>query len=63
VGIGLAIRDLEQDGESIDDLVTDNISEWLASDEFKKWTTSDASNNRANLVGRVEYVRDKMLGL
>jgi hypothetical protein len=62
VGIGLAVRDLEEDGESILDLETDDIAEWLESAEFKEWTTSDASNNKANLIGRLEFVRDKMLG-
>lgn len=55
VGIGLARRES-------DHLRTDNIAEWLESAEFKEWTTSDASNNRANLIGRVEFVRDKLLG-
>lgn len=63
VGVGLAIRDLKADGEGINDLHTDNIDEWLESNEFKDWTTSDASNNKANLVGRLEFVRDKLLGL
>jgi Protein of unknown function DUF262 len=63
VGTGLAIRDLQEDGKGVKDLYTDDIAEWLESDEFKEWTTSDASNNRANLVGRLEYVRDKLLGL
>jgi hypothetical protein len=38
-----------------------NIPEWLESERFKELTTSDASNNRANLIGRVEYVRDMLL--
>jgi hypothetical protein len=59
----LAIRDLQEDGKGVEDLHTDDIAEWLESDEFKEWTTSDASNNRANLVGRLEYVRNKLLGL
>jgi hypothetical protein len=63
IGIALAIRDLEEDGDGPSDLVTQGISQWLESAEFKEWTTSDASNNRANLIGRLEYVRDRMLGL
>lgn len=54
VGVGLAL--MQQP-----DLVPKDLS-WLDSAEFKDWTTSDASNNRANLVGRVEFVRDKLLG-
>jgi hypothetical protein len=63
VGVGLAFRDLDEDGLDADDMETDDITTWLNGDEFKEWTTSDASNNRANLVGRVEFVRDKLLGL
>ncbi|ABD06900.1 conserved hypothetical protein [Rhodopseudomonas palustris HaA2] len=62
VGIGLAIRALKDDGDSFKILHIDNIDEWLESDEFKEWTTSDASNNKSNLVGRLEFVRNKMLG-
>jgi hypothetical protein len=54
VGVALALREHQQ-------LKTDSIADWLKSEEFKEWTTSDASNNRANLKGRVEYVRDKLL--
>jgi hypothetical protein len=53
VGVGLAL-------EQKPNLVPKNLS-WLDSDEFRDWTTSDASNNRANLIGRVEYVRDRLL--
>jgi Protein of unknown function DUF262 len=55
VGTGLALRENP-------DLVPTDVRLWLESDEFKRWTTSDASNNRANLIGRVEFVRDKLLG-
>jgi hypothetical protein len=53
VGIGLALREKP-------DLVPSN-TDWLYSAEFKQWTTSDASNNKANLVGRIEFVRDRLL--
>lgn len=36
---------------------------WMESDEFKKLTTSDASNNQGRLKARVEFVRDCLLGL
>ena len=39
-----------------------SVEKWIDSSEFKKHTTSDAANNRLNLVGRVEYVRDRLLG-
>ncbi|WP_246843911.1 hypothetical protein [Hydrocoleum sp. CS-953] len=35
--------------------------DWLNSPEFKKHTTSDASNSRPKVIGRIEYVRDKLL--
>jgi hypothetical protein len=63
VGVGLAFRDIDEDDLGSDEFDTEHISEWLQSAEFKEWTTSDASNNRANLVGRLEFVRDKLLGL
>lgn len=55
VGIGLAFRVNPQ-------LTVHNVDSWLESSEFKELTTSDASNNRASLVGRVEFVRDQLLG-
>jgi hypothetical protein len=53
VGVGLALREKPN-------LVPSNVN-WLTSNEFKQWTTSDASNNRSNLIGRIEFVRDKLL--
>lgn len=35
---------------------------WLESDEFKRLTTSDASNNQGRLKARIEFVRDCLLG-
>ena len=35
--------------------------EWLDSDKFKEYTTSDASNSRPKVKRRIEYVRDKLL--
>ena len=32
------------------------------SNEFKKWTTSDAANSKNKVVGRIEFVRDCLLG-
>lgn len=54
VGVGLALREDPN-------LAPSNV-DWLESAEFKQWTTSDASNNRSNLIGRIEYVRDRLLG-
>ena len=55
VGVALALREKN-------DLTVDNV-DWLQSKEFKQLTTSDASNNQGKLVGRIEYVRDKLLGI
>lgn len=38
-----------------------NYQEWINSDEFVKWTTSDAANNKSKVIGRIEFVRDKLL--
>lgn len=54
VGVALALRENS-------DLIPNDIT-WLDSPEFKKLTTSDASNNQNKLRGRIEYVRDKLLG-
>lgn len=55
VGVHLA---LQEDSN----LVPTPVIEWINSKEFKKHTTSDAANNRLKVVGRIEYVRDKLLG-
>lgn len=53
IGIALALRENPS-------LSPKNVN-WIESEEFKTRTTSDASNNRASLVGRVKYVRDRLL--
>jgi hypothetical protein len=55
VGVTLALR------ENLA-LVPSDVLEWLESDEFKVHTVSDASNSRPKVVGRIEFVRDKLLG-
>lgn len=54
VGVALALR-------ISPDLVPVDMA-WLDSNDFKQWTTSDASNNQGKLRGRIEYVRDHLLG-
>lgn len=54
VGTILALR--ENPDLSISDVI------WLESKEFKKWTTSDAANSKNKVVGRIEFVRDCLLG-
>jgi len=37
------------------------VESWLNSDDFKEHTRSDAANNKNKVIGRIEYVRDKLL--
>lgn len=53
VGTALALRENP-------DLKVSNV-DWINSDEFKEYTTSDASNNQGKLRLRIEYVRDQLL--
>lgn len=53
VGVGLALREKP-------DLVPKS-TEWISSDEFKKHTTTHASNSPVRVSGRIEYVRDMLL--
>lgn len=38
-----------------------NYYEWIESPDFIKWTTSDAANNKNKVVGRIEFVRNRLL--
>ncbi len=42
-------------------LVPNNVAKWLESEEFKEHTTSDASNSKAKVVGRIEFVKNQLL--
>ncbi|CAA6821700.1 MAG: Unknown protein [uncultured Sulfurovum sp.] len=53
VGVHLAL--LEK--PTLDKVKTD----WLESDEFKTHTRSDAANNKLKLIGRTDYVKNKIL--
>lgn len=53
VGVALALREKPN-------LSVANV-DWLKSEDFKRLTTSDASNNQGKLKERVEYVRDQLL--
>ena len=53
VGVALALKENPQ-------LVPKSI-DWLDSEEFKEYTTSDASNSRPKVIRRIEYVRDHLL--
>ena len=56
IGVALALRKNNR-------LVPDkaSIEVWLNSPEFKKHTTSDASNSRPKLIGRIGFVKDQLL--
>lgn len=38
------------------------IVDWLESEDFSEQVTTDAANNRNKVIGRIEFVRDKLLG-
>ena len=55
VGVALALREKSE-------LNIDNI-DWIESDDFKVHTTSHASNSPNRVVGRIEYVKNMLLGI
>ncbi len=56
VGAALALRENPE-------LSTNQDLSWLTSEEFIQHTRSDASNSKPKVKARIEYVRDKLLGL
>jgi hypothetical protein len=53
VGVALALKENSNlEPKSID---------WIDSEEFKEYTTSDASNSRPKVIRRIEFVRDRLL--
>ena len=54
-GITLALREKPS-------LIPQNINSWLESEEFKKYTVSDASNSRPKVIARIEFVKNNLLG-
>lgn len=55
VGVNLALRESPN-------LIPKSM-DWLNSKEFLQHTTTHASNSGPKLIGRVEYVRDRLLGV
>lgn len=53
VGVALALKECPN--------LQPTSVDWLDSEEFKKHTTSDASNSRPKVIARIEYVRDQLL--
>lgn len=54
IGIALALKE-NPDLEVVD------VAGWIDGDEFAKWTRSDAANNKTKLVGRINFVKSKLL--
>ncbi|MCB0515670.1 MAG: DUF262 domain-containing protein [Chitinophagales bacterium] len=54
VGSNLALRENPN-------LTVTNV-DWIDSNEFKKQTTSDAANNKSKVIGRIEFVKNCLLG-
>ena len=53
VGVALALQKKPD--------LTPASMEWLLSDDFKRHTTTHASNSPRRVIGRIEYVRDALL--
>lgn len=54
IGIALALKQNPK-------LPVRDISSWIDSEEFATCTKSDAANNKKNLVGRIDFVKNKLL--
>jgi len=54
VGTNLALRENP-------DLIPSDVK-WINSEEFRKETTSDAANNKNKVIGRIEFVKNCLLG-
>lgn len=54
IGITLALRENPE-------LPVRDVSPWIDDNEFAKWTRSDAANNKNKLVGRIDFVKNKLL--
>ena len=55
IAVGSALALKEKPGLKVDSV------DWINSPEFKKHTTSDASNSRPKVINRIEFVRDHLL--
>lgn len=56
VGTNLALKEKPA-------LIPHDVSLWLESEEFAVHTRSDASNSRPKVKGRIEFVKNKLLGI
>lgn len=58
VGVASALR--------VDPALTESVvpvSEWLFSDEFQEVITADSANNKSQLLARIQFVKNKVLGV
>lgn len=55
VGVTLALRENPN-------LIPSDVISWLESEEFKRLTTSDGANSKTFVVGRIEFVKNNLLG-
>lgn len=56
VGTNLALKEKPN-------LVPSDVINWLESEEFSNHTRSDASNSKPKVKGRIEYVKNHLLGI
>ena len=56
VGVHLALK------ENPNLIPVKPVTTWLESTEFQEQVTTDAANNRNKLLGRILFVKDKLLG-
>lgn len=54
IGIAIALKENTE-------LPIRDISNWIDSEEFAICTKSDAANNKSKLVGRINFVKDKLI--
>ena len=54
IGIAMALKENPE-------LPVRDISSWVTGEEFAKCTRSDAANNKNKLVGRIDFVKNKLL--
>lgn len=57
ISVGVALAQIERPGLSPASMG------WLASEEFRVLTRSDASNSRPKVINRIHFVRDSLLGV
>ena len=54
IGIAVALKENP-------DLPVRDVADWIDSEEFAKCTRSDAANNKNKLVGRINFVKNKLI--